>query len=644
MAFADAVKKATQELLDKGVIRKSTSPWASPIVLVKKKNGEVRPCVDYRKVNKLVKPDGFPIPRVLDCLDAVANATLFSTFDLTSGYFQIPLKEEDIPKSAFVCKYGQFEMLRLPFGLNSAASTFQRTMELALQGLQWETCLIYIDDIIVFGSDFRQHMERIQKVLERMEAAGLKLRPDKCEMLKEEVVFLRHMVSKEGVRPIPANIAKIVEWPVPKNAKEVRLFTAMASYYRRFVKDFASKVKPMTELTKKDKKFKWDDRCQQSFEELKRELISPEIMGNPMNDGGEFRLDVDASDLGIGAVLHQVQGDRERVIAKCIRRSHNMIASGVYAKILGKEGTLVPNNDSKESNTVRAVNNDRDNLPSTSKAPDDTNHFSKYVEILAVPDQTAETCASRILNDFIARWGCPLSILSDLGRNYESSVFRELCKILEIKKIRTSPKNPKCHGQAERFNKTLVRMIKAYLCGEQDQWDKNLGCLAAAYRSTPHESTGMTPNLLMMGREVRHPSELEFSRNPNSEETRSFVDYVAALKEKMHHAHQVAREHLSVATKRQKEIYDKRQCVHSYEPGDFIWLLEESRKPGITHKLEMSYEGPFVVKQSLSNVNFRIQLDRHGKKVVNHKLKPYEGTNAPKRLQTERRKLKMNKE
>jgi transposase InsO family protein len=526
---------------------------------------------------------------------------------------------------------------------------------------------------------------------------------------------------------------------------------------------------------------------------------------------------------------------------KCIRRSHNMIASGVYAKILGKESTLVPNNDSKESNAVRAVNNDRDNLPSTSKAPDDTSereriisqvvsfasiggrstkqltqlqnedtdigpilqaksndtkitseellsmspasrqysllwdtlevrdgllykrfikqnktgefwqfivphglrkevlfenhdsiiaghfgvkktcerikqnfywygmkgdielyvrhcdtcasdkkppktpraplgtikvgapmdiiatdylgpfpqtsqgnryilvltdHFSKYVEILAVPDQTAETCASRILNDFIARWGCPLSILSDQGRNYESSVFRELCKILEIKKIRTSPKNPKCNGQAERFNRTLVRMIKAYLCGEQDQWDKNLGCLAAAYRSTPHESTGMTPNLLMMGREVRLPSELVFSRNPNSEETTSYVDYVAALKEKMHHAHQVAREHLSVATKRQKEIYDKRQCVHSYEPGDFIWLLEESRKPGITHKLEMSYEGPFVVKQSLSNVNFRIQLDRHGKeKVVNHnKLKPYEGTNAPKWLQTERRKLKMNKE
>jgi len=275
-----------------------------------------------------------------------------------------------------------------------------------------------------------------------------------------------------------------------------------------------------------------------------------------------------------------------------------------------------------------------------------TDHFSKYVEILAVPDQTAETCASRVLNDFIARWGCPLSILSDQGRNYESSVFRELCKILEIKKVRTSPKNPKCNGQAERFNRTLVRMIKAYLCGEQEQWDQNLGCLAGAYRSTPHESTGMTPNLLMMGREVRLPSELVYdcTTRANKEDVVSYGDYVDFLKEKMNHAHQVARQHLAVTTKRHKEIYDRRQCLHKYEQGDFVWLLEESRKPGVMHKLEMSYEGPFIVKQALSNVNFRLQLDRHGKeKVVNHnKLKPYEGNNASKWLQTEKRKLKVN--
>lgn len=159
-------------------------------MLVGKKDGGVRPCVDYRKLNQLVKPDGFPMPRVQDCLDAVAGSNLFSTFDLTSGYFQIPVKKEDIPKTAFACKYGQFEMTRMPFGLNNSASTFQRTMELALHGLQWVTCLIYIDDIIVFGKDFEQHIQRVEEVLQKVRAAGLKLKPEKSHMLQKEVTFL----------------------------------------------------------------------------------------------------------------------------------------------------------------------------------------------------------------------------------------------------------------------------------------------------------------------------------------------------------------------------------------------------------------------------------------------------------------------
>jgi hypothetical protein len=195
LAFANDEKKAIDDLLKMGVIRKSTSPWASPLVLVRKKSGAVRPCVDYRRVNALVKPDDFPLPRIQDCLDAVAGAKYFSTFDLTSGYFQIPLKESDIPKSAFVSKYGQYEMTKMPFGLNCAANTFQRTMELALQGLQWETCLIYIDDIVVFGATFNEHLYRVEQLLSRLSDPGLKLKPGKCELLQEEVTFLGHVVS-----------------------------------------------------------------------------------------------------------------------------------------------------------------------------------------------------------------------------------------------------------------------------------------------------------------------------------------------------------------------------------------------------------------------------------------------------------------
>ena len=153
------------------------------------KDGGVRLCVDYRKVNKLVKPDGYPLYKVQACLDAVAGSKWFSTFDLTSGYYQIPLKKEDIPKSVYVCKYGHFEMTRMPFGLNSAVSTFQRTMELALQGLQWVTCLIYIDDIVVYGKNFEEHISRVEEVLNRMRKAGSKFKPDKSNMFQTSVVF-----------------------------------------------------------------------------------------------------------------------------------------------------------------------------------------------------------------------------------------------------------------------------------------------------------------------------------------------------------------------------------------------------------------------------------------------------------------------
>ena len=319
IAFAAEEKKAIEDLKAKGVIRNSTSPWASPIVLVHKKDGGVRPCVDYRKVNELVKPDDFPLPRIQDCLDAVAGSQLFSTFDLTSGYFQIPLKEEYIPKSAFVCKYGHFEMTRMPFGLNNSASTFQRTMELALQGLQWITCLIYIDDIIVFGRNFDEHLARVAQVLDRLKEAGLKLKPEKCHMLQREVVFLGHVVTAEGVKPNPANIDKIIGWPKPKTPRQVKQLVAMGSYYRRYVKDFASLVRPMVEITKKGKQFIWTDACEKSFQLLKEALISSDVMGYPLSDAGEFILDVDASDVGIGGILHQVQDGKEKVIAYASR-------------------------------------------------------------------------------------------------------------------------------------------------------------------------------------------------------------------------------------------------------------------------------------------------------------------------------------
>ena len=202
-AFDGGDREALEKMLSRGTIRESTSPWASPVVLVPKKDGSVRVCVDYRRVNELNKKDAFPLPKISDCLDAVSGSIYFSTLDLTSGYNQVPVAEEDIPKTAFVTKYGLFECPYMSFGLSNAPATFQRVMELALQVLQWSTCLIYIDDVIIFGGNLDEHLMRVRGVIDRLHHANLKVKPEKCHLLAKEVLFLGHILSGEGVKSSP---------------------------------------------------------------------------------------------------------------------------------------------------------------------------------------------------------------------------------------------------------------------------------------------------------------------------------------------------------------------------------------------------------------------------------------------------------
>ena len=220
--------------------------------------------------------------------------------------------------------------------------------------------------------------------------------------------------------------------------------------------------------------------------------------------------------------------------------------------------------------------------------------------------------------------------------------------MLEIRKTRTSVRNPRDNnGQAERFNRTLLRMIIAYLGGEQGEWDLHLGCLAGAYRATPNESTRMTRNLLCMGREVRLPGELVFgsTNTYDGEEITSYGEYVDILKARMQHAHEIARKYMSSASKRSKELYDTKIAFHRYDEGDLVWCLMETRKVGVAPKLEFVYEGPFLVKQKLSEMDFVLQLDKDGaeKPVHHNKIKPYEGSDPPRWVVKAKKRLLSHK-
>ena len=211
LAFVNEEKAVIDKLKEQDVIRDSNSPWASPILLIHKKDNSVRPVVDYRALNKLCQDDAFPIPKVDDCLDSLSGAKPFSTVDMTYGYFLVLVKESDIPKTAFITKQGLFEFTSMPQGLTKSSATFQRVMQLALNGLQWSVCIIYIDDCIVFSSNVKEHIERLELVLERFRQANLKLKPKKCSVFQSEVTFLGYMVLEKGVLPDPSNVAKILQ-------------------------------------------------------------------------------------------------------------------------------------------------------------------------------------------------------------------------------------------------------------------------------------------------------------------------------------------------------------------------------------------------------------------------------------------------
>ena len=312
----DILEKEVNRLEKYGFIERSDSPWSAQTVLVKKKDGSWRMCVDYRKLNDKTIKDAYPIPRIDDNLDALSGAKWFTTLDCNMAYHQVPLEEKDKPKIAFATPMGGLYQLRsMPFGLCNAPATFQRIAEKALKGLQWRIAVLYLDDIIVYSSSFEDHLRDLHLVIEKLNEAGLKLKAKKCFFFCHEISYLGYLVSEHGQKPDPSKCEAVKSIARPRCVKEVRQFLGLTSYYRRFVKGYSDIARPLYDLTKADVKWNWDVNCEDAFATLKEKLTTAPVLAYPDVNGGEFILDCDASNSGIGAVLSQLQSGAEKVIA-----------------------------------------------------------------------------------------------------------------------------------------------------------------------------------------------------------------------------------------------------------------------------------------------------------------------------------------
>ncbi|KAJ9544953.1 hypothetical protein OSB04_024660 [Centaurea solstitialis] len=304
-----------QELLDKGFIRPSTSPWGAPVLFVKKKDGSMRMCIDYRELNKVTIKNKYPLPRIDDLFDQLQGASYFSKIDLRSGYHQLKVHEEDVPKTAFRTRYGHYEFLVMPFGLTNAPAAFMDMMNRVCRSMLDKSVIVFIDDILVYSKSESDHVKHLREMLETLRKERLYAKFSKCEFWLRKVQFLGHTISCDGVSVDPSKIEAIQNWEQPKNASEVRSFLGLAGYYRRFIRDFSKIGVPLTSLTRKDVQFEWSQAQESAFQALKCCLTDAPVLALP-EGSDDFVVYSDASKLGLGCVLMQ----RGKVIAYASRQ------------------------------------------------------------------------------------------------------------------------------------------------------------------------------------------------------------------------------------------------------------------------------------------------------------------------------------
>jgi transposase InsO family protein len=315
----DCMDEAVRDFVHQGIVTPSTSPYNSPTIMVPKKDGGYRMVVDFRKLNKHVITDPHPLPRIQQILETLGGATVFSALDLLHGFYNLKIDERDRAKTAFSTHSGHFEFVRLPMGLKNSPAIFQRLMQIVLSGCLGQYAFIYIDDIILFSQDAKQHLKHLELIFRRLQQAGLKVKASKCQLFLTEIEYLGYLVGRDGLKVNPKKVKAISEFPVPKKVKDVQAFLGVVGYFRTFIDHFAERARPLYKLLKNETVWKWDKEEDIAFNDLKQCLLHAPVLSFP-DFRLPFHLTTDASGYALGAILTQARGKKE-VLISCASRT-----------------------------------------------------------------------------------------------------------------------------------------------------------------------------------------------------------------------------------------------------------------------------------------------------------------------------------